>query len=114
MVDDFTSEDFSTVVFDEYLCVGLPQENVTRHLIRLVYNVHHKLNSHRLESILKTLQPASTQSDILQESYLALEEKLAAAAMMEADVESETIEPPSTDGSFPTGGASVRNPSTQS
>jgi len=86
MVDEFTSEDFSTVVFDEYLCVGLPQENVTRHLIRLVYNVHHKLNSHRLESIIKTLQPASTQSTILQESFEKLEEAIAASTTAAGEV----------------------------
>ena len=89
MADDFAAEDFSTVVFDEYLCVGLPQENVTRHLIRLVYNVYHKLCSSRLDSIIKTLQPASMQSEPLRESYSALEEKINGSMDMETEVDSD-------------------------
>jgi len=76
MADEFCNEDFCTVVFDEYLCPGLPQENVTRHLLRLVYNVHHKLGTRRLESVIKTLQPSSMQTEVLRESFSALEEKI--------------------------------------
>lgn len=76
MNEDFSAEDFSTVIFDEYLCPGLPQENVTRHLLRLVFNVCHKLGAARLESVMKTLQPSSMQTELLRVAFSALEEKI--------------------------------------
>jgi negative elongation factor B len=76
MEEDFAAEDFCTVVFDEFLCPGLPQENVTRHLLRLVFNVCNKLGSSRLESVIKTLQPSSMQTESLRIAFGALEEKI--------------------------------------
>ncbi|OXA60005.1 negative elongation factor B [Folsomia candida] len=74
--DEFAAEDFCTVVFDEFLCPGLPQENVTKHLLRLVYNVCHKLGTTRMETVLKTLQPSSMQTESLRVAFSALEEKI--------------------------------------
>jgi hypothetical protein len=81
LIDNFitdltAAEDFCTVVFDEFLCPGLPQENVTRHLLRLVFNVCNKLGSSRLESVMKTLQPSSMQTESLRIAFGALEEKI--------------------------------------
>jgi negative elongation factor B len=78
MEEDFGAEDFCTVVFDEFLCPGLPQENVTKHLLRLVFNVCNKLGTTRMESVMKTLQPSSMQTEVLRVAFAALEEKLAA------------------------------------
>jgi negative elongation factor B len=76
MSEDFAAEDFCTVVFDEFFCPGLPQENVTRHLLRLIYNVYPKLCQQRLESIMKTLQPSSMQTEALRVSFSAVEDKI--------------------------------------
>ena len=76
MQEEFAAEDFCTVVFDEFLCPGLPSENVSRHLVRLVYNVYPKMGKQRLESIMKTLQTACMQSEALRVAFGALEEKV--------------------------------------
>jgi len=92
MEEEFATEDFCTVVFDEFLCPGLPQENVTRHLLRLVFNVCHKLGTSRMESVMKTLQPSSMQTEALRVAFGALEEKINA---IEAASNANTAEPSS-------------------
>jgi len=93
MEEDFAAEDFCTVVFDEFLCPGLPQENVTRHLLRLVYNVCNKLGSARLESVMKTLQPSSMQTEALRVAFGALEEKINAIEAANEANEEQTSSP---------------------
>jgi len=56
MADEFSSEDFCTVIFDEFFHAGLARENVLRHLLRLLCSVFHKLPAGRLESLMKTLK----------------------------------------------------------
>lgn len=76
MGEDFGQEDFCTVVFDEFLCPGLPQENVTRHVLRLVFAVCGRLGTARLESVIKTLQPSSMQTEGLRVAFTQLEAKI--------------------------------------
>lgn len=97
MADDFAHETFCTAVFDEYLCPGLPQENVTKHLLRLVYNVHHKLGPSRLENIMKTLQPSSMQNELLRCTFTELEQKLDSSTEKTAGEEISTENTEATD-----------------
>jgi negative elongation factor B len=87
MYDEFSAEDFCTAVFDEFLCPGLPSENVSRHLVRLVYNVYPKMGKQRLESVMKTLQTACMQSETLRVAFSALEDKMNEANNMEVVTE---------------------------
>lgn len=57
MADEFASEEFCTVVFDEFLMVDVSTESVRRHILRLLWFVHHKLPSGRLSSLMSVLQP---------------------------------------------------------
>jgi len=59
MSDEFSNESFCTVIFDEFFLAGLGRDNVTRHLLKLLWYIHPKLPSLRLHSLLKTLQPNS-------------------------------------------------------
>ena len=61
MTDDFSTEDFCTVVFDEFFFTNISRENVMRHVMKLVWYVHSKLPSARLDTLMKALQPGAHQ-----------------------------------------------------
>ena len=48
MRDDFEAEDFCTVVFDEFFLTLITNDNVVRHLLRLLKFVHTKVSPTRL------------------------------------------------------------------
>lgn len=37
MAEEFTTEDFCTTLFDEFLFAGLTRDNVTRHMLKLLW-----------------------------------------------------------------------------
>lgn len=57
MADDFSTEDFCTVVFDEFFFTNISRENVMRHVMKLVWYIHPKLPPARLDTLMKALQP---------------------------------------------------------
>lgn len=59
MPDEFSNESFCTVIFDEFFLTGLGRDNVTRHLLKLLWYIYPKLPTARLHSLLKALQPTS-------------------------------------------------------
>lgn len=61
MADDFATEDFCTVVFDEFFFTNINRENVMRHVIKLVWYIHPKLPPARLDTLQKALQPGPHQ-----------------------------------------------------
>ncbi|UYV82826.1 NELFB [Cordylochernes scorpioides] len=56
MADEFATEDFCTVVFDEFFFVGL-HENALCHCIKLLYHIFPKLPPSRLEVVMKQIEP---------------------------------------------------------
>lgn len=62
MGEEFVAEDFCTVVFDEFFYAGLTRDNVTRHLLKLLWYVYPKLPASRLHTLVKALQPSSQVS----------------------------------------------------
>lgn len=61
MAEDFATEDFCTVVFDEFFFTNINRENVMRHVIKLVWYIHPKLPPARLDTLQKALQPGPHQ-----------------------------------------------------
>ena len=59
MADEFPNESFCTVIFDEFFLAGLGRDNVTRHLLKLLWYIHLKLPPTRLHTLMKALQPTS-------------------------------------------------------
>lgn len=57
MGDEFTTEDFCTVICDEFFYAGISRENVVRHLLKLLWYVYPKLSTTRLHTLMKVLQP---------------------------------------------------------
>ncbi|KAK4294919.1 hypothetical protein Pmani_032489 [Petrolisthes manimaculis] len=69
MADDFSTEDFCTVVFDEFFFTNISRENVMRHVMKLVWYIHPKLPPVRLDTLQKALQPGPLQGEAIQALY---------------------------------------------
>ncbi|XP_046566584.1 negative elongation factor B-like [Haliotis rubra] len=77
MVDDFAmSEEFCSAVFDDFLLVGLSKENVLRHMLRLLWHIHHRLSQTRLENLMETVHPNNELSEAVRTTYQQLSEKI--------------------------------------
>ncbi|XP_077293732.1 negative elongation factor B [Arctopsyche grandis] len=74
--DEFQGEDFCTVLFDEFFYAGLNRDNVTRHLLKLLWYIHPKLPVNRLQTLMKVLQPGSQHKDPVHKLYESLQEKV--------------------------------------
>lgn len=57
--DEFSAEDYCTVIFDEFFFAGIARENVTRHMLKLLWYIHSKLPTNRLETLVKAVHPTS-------------------------------------------------------
>nr|XP_053633945.1 negative elongation factor B-like [Cherax quadricarinatus] len=66
MADDFSTEDFCTVVFDEFFFTNINRENVMRHVMKLVWYIHPKLPPARLDTLQKVLQPGPHHGEAIQ------------------------------------------------
>lgn len=69
MIDEFTGEDFCTVVFDEFFFTAVQRESVLRHLMKLLWHVYPKLPAARLELLMKALQPIAQNFDSVRGVY---------------------------------------------
>lgn len=76
MPDEFAAADFCTGLFDEFFFAGLTRDNVTRHLLKLLWYVHPKLPENRLHTLMKALQPTHQHSEKVHTLYLNLQEKI--------------------------------------
>ncbi|XP_011315099.1 negative elongation factor B [Fopius arisanus] len=76
MADEFSNESFCTVIFDEFFLAGLGRDNVTRHLLKLLWYIYPKLPPARLHSLMKALQPTSQHNEAVHSLYEALREKI--------------------------------------
>ncbi|ENN73145.1 negative elongation factor B [Dendroctonus ponderosae] len=74
--DEFQAEDFCTALFDEFFSAGLQRDNVTRHLLKLLWYVHGKLPATRLQALLKTVAPTHQHSEKVHNLYKLLQEKI--------------------------------------
>jgi negative elongation factor B len=57
--EEFSAEDYCTVIFDEFFFAGIARENVTRHMLKLLWYIHAKLPTNRLETLVKAVHPTS-------------------------------------------------------
>ncbi|CAK9803478.1 Negative elongation factor B [Anthophora plagiata] len=76
MADEFSNESFCTVIFDEFFLAGLGRDNVTRHLLKLLWYIHPKLPPTRLHTLMKALQPTSQHNEAVHNLYEALRDKI--------------------------------------
>lgn len=93
--DEFHGEDFSTVLFDEFFFAGLSKDNVTRHLLKLLWNIHTKLPETRVQTLMKALQPGTQHNDSVHKLYEALQKKVTKQAEpMPSSSEMEYLDSP--------------------
>ncbi|XP_071948538.1 negative elongation factor B-like [Antedon mediterranea] len=76
MVDEFASDDFNTTIFDKFLMKKKNHENVSRHAMRLLTYIHHKLPTTKLEKLMKDLEPLPKSGQITKDMYSTLQEKI--------------------------------------
>lgn len=74
--DEFAAEDFCTIIFDEFFMTNIMRENVSRHLIKLLWHVHTKLPASRLEAITTSLLQLSQHNTELQSHFDLLQERI--------------------------------------
>ncbi|KAF4528434.1 hypothetical protein B566_EDAN013439 [Ephemera danica] len=96
MAEEFTAEDFCTVIFDEFFFAGIARENVMRHLLKLLWYTHSKLPAVRLDTLVKALQPTSLSAPELRTLYRNLQEKMESRqeSLTEASATAEDFESP--------------------
>ena len=76
MGDDFAYDDFCVCVLDDFLLPSISKENVLRHLLRLMWYIHHKLPPARLEALLEGIAPNNEHSEAVHTMYALLVDKV--------------------------------------
>lgn len=76
MGEEFSTEDFCTGLFDEFLFVGLTRDNVTRHMLKLMWYIHHRLPPVRLTTLMKALQPNAQHNESVHALYSSLQDRI--------------------------------------
>lgn len=82
MGDEFHTEDFCTGLFDEFLFAGLTRDNVTRHMLKLLWYVHGRLPAARLATLMKALQPTPQHNESVHALYGSLQDRVGTAAAL--------------------------------
>ncbi|KAF8796796.1 negative elongation factor B-like [Argiope bruennichi] len=76
LIDEFSTEDFCTVVFDEFFLTGLAKESVVRHILKLLNYVYTKLPPSRLDGVMKALQPCAQHYESIQPAFQEIQKLL--------------------------------------
>ncbi|XP_035791954.1 negative elongation factor B [Anopheles albimanus] len=76
MSEEFANEDFCTGLFDEFLFAGLTRDNVTRHMLKLLWYIHQKLPNARLMTLMKALQPTASHHESVHKLYENLQKRV--------------------------------------
>ncbi|KAK0180689.1 hypothetical protein PV327_003047 [Microctonus hyperodae] len=96
MADEFSNESFCTVIFDEFFLAGLSRDNVTRHLLKLLWYIYPKLPPARLQSLMKAVQPTSQHNEAVHSLYELLKERIGNRTTEETVEEKMIIDSPTT------------------
>lgn len=79
MAEDFGQEDFCIAVFDEFFLLGTKSKPcVIRHMLRLLWYIHHRLPPARLKSLMHTFTPTPNTCEMTDTVYKLLEERISA------------------------------------
>lgn len=79
MADEFANEDFCTGLFDGFLFAGLARDNVTKHILKLLWYVYGKLPTPRLKMLMKAIEPTAQHHEFVHKLYDSLKERTGAA-----------------------------------
>lgn len=104
MAEEFVHEEFCTGLFDEFLFAGLTRDNVTRHMLKLLWYIHMKLPPGRLKTLMKALQPTAQHNESVHSLYSSLQERIGVAIQESAAQETTDVDFDSPLKSVPTPG----------
>ncbi|XP_055308171.1 negative elongation factor B [Sitodiplosis mosellana] len=104
MAEEFVHEEFCTGLFDEFLFAGLTRDNVTRHMLKLLWYIHPKLPPGRLTTLMKALQPTAQHNELYNSLYNSLQERIGVAIQESAAQEITDVDFDSPLKSVPTPG----------
>lgn len=76
MGEEFVNEDFCTGLFDEFLFAGLSRDNVTRHMLKLLWYIHPRLPAVRLNTLMKALQPTTQHNESVHLLHSTLQSRI--------------------------------------
>lgn len=79
MGEEFVNEDFCTGLFDEFLFAGLTRDNVTRHMLKLLWYIHPRLPAVRLSTLMKALQPTAQHNESVHLLHSTLQSRIGSA-----------------------------------
>ncbi|XP_038063635.1 negative elongation factor B-like [Patiria miniata] len=80
MGEDFASETFCNLIFDDFLLASSVQENVLRHSLRLLEYVFHKMPSQRILKLMDKLEPKTEHGQEVRDLYGSVLKKIEAHA----------------------------------
>ncbi|KAG1650692.1 Negative elongation factor B [Nymphon striatum] len=76
ITDEFSGEDFCTIVFDEFFLTGISKQEVALHLLRLLTHIWKKMPSSRVMLLMKSLQPSPQHSKVFHKMHQELQEAI--------------------------------------
>lgn len=91
MGEEFVNEDFCTGLFDEFLFAGLSRDNVTRHMLKLLWYIHNRLPAVRLNTLMKALQPTAQHNESVHLLHSTLQSRIG-SAMQESTIHETTMD----------------------
>lgn len=74
--EEFSNDESCTAVFDDFLLPAISNENIVKHIMRLLWHIHPRLPPQRLESLMESLQPEKEHSAEVHSTYNLLKEKI--------------------------------------
>ena len=91
--DEFENEEFATTIFDEFFLSGLPHQNTSHHVMKLVLHVAHKLSPSRTAEVLKSLSSCASidQNEVSKELHQVLLEKVQQVQQELQEKEDESV-----------------------
>lgn len=76
MADEFANEEFCDMVFQGFFKSGLSTNNVLRHMLRLIWYIHPKLQQEKIAKLMEAIKPNIGHGEVIHTTYNALMDKI--------------------------------------
>lgn len=76
LCEHFSSPGLCRAVFDQFFMPSTSQENVVRHLLRLLWSIHHRIQPEKLDSLMDAVKPTDEHSEALNSMYGDLSQRI--------------------------------------
>lgn len=93
MAEELTSEEFCTIVLDDFFMSGLMFKNTAHHLMKLVMHALKFIPGSRTEAIMKTIKSCSLENEMSQTLRIELQDRIAQLMLDDSLQPEETGKP---------------------